>query len=93
MILIYCSLFECSFVVNPCTFGYIVPHTCVRDIPAAVCTTFSLQEGYTPLIVASRHGHVECVKVLLDRGAQTNLQDKGVQFRDGYMAFGKVCTS
>ena len=25
---------------------------------------------------ASRYGHVECAKVLLDRGAQVNMQDK-----------------
>eukprot|EP00731_Ephydatia_muelleri_P016920 Em0010g18a len=30
----------------------------------------------TPLLHASLHGHVQCVKALLDRGAQTNLQDK-----------------
>ena len=28
------------------------------------------------LIMASQFGHVECVKVLLSRGAQANLQDK-----------------
>ena len=36
----------------------------------------SLQDGDTALIRASAYGHVECVKVLLDRGAQANLQDK-----------------
>ena len=36
----------------------------------------SIQDGYTALIRASGCGHVECVKVLLSRGAQANLQDK-----------------
>ena len=35
-----------------------------------------LQDGYTALMLASGYGHVECVNVLLDRGAQANLQDK-----------------
>ena len=38
----------------------------------------SIQDGYTctALITASQCGHVKCVKVLLGRGAQANLQDK-----------------
>ena len=32
----------------------------------------SLQNGRTPLMVASGGGHVECVKLLLDKGAQVN---------------------
>ena len=36
----------------------------------------SLQWGRTPLIKASAGGHVGCVQLLLDRGAQANLQDK-----------------
>ena len=38
--------------------------------------TFSLQVGNTPLIWATLAGHVECIKVQLDWGAQTNHQDK-----------------
>ena len=38
--------------------------------------TFSLQDGDTPLMVASAYGHVECVKALLDKGAKVNQQDK-----------------
>ena len=37
---------------------------------------FSLQDGLTPLIGASLASHIECVNVLLDKGAQVNLQDK-----------------
>ena len=50
-------------------------------IPKSWCDmASSLQDGQsaliTPLLHASLHGHVQCVKALLDRGAQTNLQDK-----------------
>ena len=36
----------------------------------------SLQDGQTALIKASEAGKVECVKVLLDRGAEINMQEK-----------------
>ena len=35
-----------------------------------------LQDGRTLLMCASVYGHVECVKVLLDRDAQPDVQDK-----------------
>ena len=35
----------------------------------------SFQHGGTALIWASGSGHMECVKVLLDRGADVNMQD------------------
>ena len=41
----------------------------------------SLQDGgWTPLMRASARGHAECVKLLLDRGAQANLQSKVSQY-------------
>ena len=36
----------------------------------------SLQDGETALMKASWKGHMECVKVLLDNGAEVNKQDK-----------------
>ena len=36
----------------------------------------SLQDGWTPLIMASLTGHAECVQLFLDRGAQVNHQDE-----------------
>ena len=36
----------------------------------------SLQDGETALMKASTAGKVECIKVLLDRGAEVNMQDK-----------------
>ena len=47
------------------------------DIGGTPCHMhLSLQHGRTPLMVASGGGHVECVKLLLDRGVQVNHQDK-----------------
>ena len=34
------------------------------------------QDGWTALMRASGSGHMECVKVLLGRGAQVNTQNK-----------------
>ena len=49
----------------------------VWDIGGTLCDMhFSLQDKCTPLMVALSRGHVECVKLLLDKGAQTNLPDK-----------------
>ena len=35
----------------------------------------SLQDGWTTLMMASQAGQVECVKVLLEKGADVNMQD------------------
>ena len=42
----------------------------------------SLQNGYTPLMRASREGRDGCVQLLLDRGAQIYHQNKVSAFRD-----------
>ena len=34
----------------------------------------SLQDGGTALMMASEAGHIECVQVLLDKGADINMQ-------------------
>ena len=36
----------------------------------------SLQDGATALIKASKAGKVECIKLLLDRGAEVNMWNK-----------------
>ena len=36
----------------------------------------SLQDGWTALMMASNAGHMECVQVLLDKGADVNMQNK-----------------
>ena len=52
-------------------------HICVRDIHGTPCNiTISLQNGDTPLMEASRYGHVECVQRLMAVGAQANHQSK-----------------
>ena len=55
-------------------------HKLEYNLELCVCVcydmAFSLQGGMTPLIWATLAGHVECIKVLLDWGAQTNNQDK-----------------
>ena len=36
----------------------------------------SLQGGWTALMIASGAGHMECVQVLLDKGAEVNMQNR-----------------
>ena len=36
----------------------------------------SFQDGWTALMKASERGRMECVTVLLDRGAEVNMQNK-----------------
>ena len=42
---------------------------------------FRLQLGKTSLILASERGHVECIKMLLESGAQANQQDNVSGYR------------
>ena len=51
--------------------------TCIYEVvvwPLIMCTY--LQSGQTSLMWASGGGHVQCVQLLLDRGAEANHQDK-----------------
>ena len=41
-----------------------------------MCMYLSLQDGVAALMKASVAGNVVCVKMLLDKGAQVNVQDK-----------------
>ena len=36
----------------------------------------SFQNGDTPLIQVSYYGHMECVQLFLDKGAEVNMQNK-----------------
>ena len=44
--------------------------------PCSVYMYFCLQDGVTALMMASREGRVDCVKLLLDKGASADLLDK-----------------
>ena len=41
-----------------------------------------VERAKTPLMWASCNGHMECVKILLDRGAQVNMQDEVSAVKD-----------
>ena len=40
----------------------------------------SLQDGRSPLMVVASEGNVECLQLLLDKGADVNQQDKVSSF-------------
>ena len=44
--------------------------------PAPFPSILTLQDGLTPLHTAAIHGHVETVRLLLDRGADTGAKEK-----------------
>ena len=46
-------------------------------VPGTVITiSLSLQDGHSPLMLASINGHVKVVEMLLSKGAQVDLQDE-----------------
>ena len=55
-------------------------YSCGRDGWSVTLVHYDMhlpyQYGWTALMRASGSGHMECVKVLLDRGADVNMQDK-----------------
>ena len=53
-----------------------LPHPSYNGQAPPVDMVSSLQFGLTALTGASIAGHLECIKLLLDRGAQANLQNK-----------------
>ena len=56
-----CGMYPCVLLWGSCMASYYI--------------NLSLQKGQTPLMMASARGHVGCVQLLLDRGAQANHQD------------------
>ena len=74
-----------SVTLHVCTGveGWVVCYCTVSNIggtPMMIYTymyMYPLQDGWTALMSASDAGKVECVKVLLDKDAQVNMQHKG----------------
>ena len=57
-----------------CTLSFSTLVECVSDIDGTHMNT--LQDGWTALMVASQKGQVAGVTMLLDRGAEINMQKK-----------------
>ena len=53
----------------------------VSDLPGTLICHFLIQDGLTSLMWASDKGHVECVKMLLEGGAQANQQNNVSGYR------------
>ena len=46
---------------------------------------FVLQDGWTPLVIASENGHLEIVKSLIEAGANVNHTTKVVKIYSHYL--------
>ena len=49
------------------------------EYPLGVMMGFVLQDGWTPLVIASQEGHLEIVKSLIEAGANVNHTAKVVK--------------
>ncbi len=50
---------------------------CVRGMPAMLFNEcYRFQDGRTSLHLASMYGHLECARVLVERGAAVKAKDK-----------------
>ena len=58
-----------SEIVQPGTTFHVT-------VQPLVMMTFVLQDGWSPLIIASLHGHLDVVKTLLEAGANINHAEK-----------------
>ena len=74
-----CGVSLCTVLPSGCIvierWGCVVFFVHVCDIGGTPCDIY-VQNGRTPLMEASGGGHVECVKLLLVRGAQANHHNK-----------------
>ena len=70
---VFCILYLTHYVSNDVKMG-LCDFVC--DVGGTYDVHKSLQNGRTALMWASQRGHLECVKKLLDRGAQVNVQDE-----------------
>ena len=53
--------------------------------PLGVMMGFVLQDGWTPLVIASQEGHLEIVKSLIEAGANVNHTTKVVKIKHHYL--------
>ena len=56
-----------GFLKNDCLKSDIVFHG---------CCVLSLQKGLTPLHIAAKYGHIKVARLLLQKGADSNVQGK-----------------
>ena len=68
------------FVASPCLYIYnISPHICHVYCLESICVymysivSSTVQDGFSPLYVASQEGHSQIVDILLLKGADPNL--------------------
>ena len=72
------SLIVCVHVIPVFFANSILPYTCKStrmnevEYPLGVMMGFVLQNGATPLVIASENGHLEIVKSLIEAGANVN---------------------
>ena len=55
------------------------------DYPLEVMMGFVLQDGVTPLVIASQEGHLEIVESLIEAGANVNHTTKVVKIKHHYV--------
>ena len=81
----YADYWNVSFSRDTCIVCVDARLSCSKEIVHLLCWTLvvtpydillSLQDGMNPLMWASYKGNIECVKLLLDRGAEVNIQNK-----------------